>query len=108
MGSFIVKQPNGKYARFSRVVDMVTDYDMTEEEYINLCVEKAIEQAKRDAKYVLRNCIYPFEDIIKYWKPYNQNYEQFIQQLKEMGASEECICKARKEYETNWVDEQDD
>ncbi len=108
MGSFIVKQPNGKYARFSAVVDMVTDYDMTEEEYINLCVEKAIEQAKRDAKYVLKNCIHPFEDIIEYWKPYNQDYEQFIQQLEEMGASEEQIYKARKEYETNWRDEQDD
>ena len=101
MGSFIVKQPNGKYARFSTVVDMVTDYDMTEEDYINICVEKAIEQAKRDAEDVLKNCIHPFEDVIKYWEPNNQDYERFIQQLKEMGASEEQICKARKQYEIN-------
>ena len=31
MGAFICKQPNGKYCRFSTVVDSITDYNMTEE-----------------------------------------------------------------------------
>lgn len=43
MGSFVCKQPNGKYCRFSTVVDTVTDYDMTEEDYVELCKEKAEE-----------------------------------------------------------------
>lgn len=34
MGSFISKQPNGKYCRFSTIIDTVTDYNFTAEEYI--------------------------------------------------------------------------
>ena len=33
----IVVQPNGKYARFSDVVDNFTDYDMTRYEALDLC-----------------------------------------------------------------------
>lgn len=33
----IVKQPNGRLARFSDVVDNFTDVDMSEEEAIRLC-----------------------------------------------------------------------
>lgn len=35
----IVKQPNGKYARFSEVVDDFTHYDMTREQALELCQE---------------------------------------------------------------------
>lgn len=37
----IVKQPNGKYARFSEVVDDFTDYDMTSMEALDLCEKLA-------------------------------------------------------------------
>jgi len=40
MGAFIARQPNGLLCRFSSVVDCVTDYNMTEEEYIEMCAEK--------------------------------------------------------------------
>jgi hypothetical protein len=55
----IVKQPNGKFARFSEVVDNFTHYDMTKEQAIDLCcdymgrleapakVENAINSPKR-------------------------------------------------------------
>lgn len=33
----IVKQPNGKYARWADVVDDFTDYDMTSIETLELC-----------------------------------------------------------------------
>ena len=36
----IVQQPNGKFARFSDVVDDFTHYDMTEEEAFDLCFER--------------------------------------------------------------------
>lgn len=37
----IIKQPNGLYARFSEVVDDVTDYDMTSHEALELCEKLA-------------------------------------------------------------------
>lgn len=47
MGAFIAKQPNGLYCRFSTIVDCPTDWNMTEEEYIEMCAEKAREEARR-------------------------------------------------------------
>jgi len=32
MGAFWCKQPNGKYCRFSTVVDCITDYDCEKED----------------------------------------------------------------------------
>lgn len=46
MGSFIARQPNGLYCRYSGIVDNITHYNMTEEDYIELCVERAKEEAK--------------------------------------------------------------
>lgn len=87
MGAFIVKQPNGKYARFSTIIDCITDYNMTEKDYINLCVERAREEAKD----ILENHIRPFDCIFDYFCPNNLSYSEFIEQLKEMGATEEQI-----------------
>jgi hypothetical protein len=33
----MIQQPNGKFARFSEVVDNFTHYDMTKEQAIDLC-----------------------------------------------------------------------
>ena len=41
MGWRMVVQPNGKYARFSDVVDHFTDYDMTRDEAFILCRDLA-------------------------------------------------------------------
>lgn len=87
MGAFIVKQPNGKYARFSTITDCITDYNMTEEDYINLRVEKAREEAKD----TLENYTRPFDWIFEYFCPNNLSYPSFIEQLKAMGATEEQI-----------------
>lgn len=47
----IVKQPNGRYARFSDVVDDFTDMDMTEQEAYDLCREYlGVEDAKRKVR----------------------------------------------------------
>ena len=98
MGAFIVKQPNGKYARFSTISDCITDYNMTEEDYMQICCERAREEAKD----VLERHLRPFDWIIDYFVPNNQNYEEFIEVMKEMGASEdqiEAVEKSRKAYE---------
>lgn len=50
MGSFIARQPNGLLCRFSTIVDCVTHYNMTEEDYIELRAEQAREDARNDLK----------------------------------------------------------
>lgn len=80
MGAFICKQPNGLYCRFSTVVDTITDYNMTEDDYIELCVERA----KEEAKDVLKNYIRPFNWVKEYFFPNNMSQEEFDKILKEM------------------------
>jgi hypothetical protein len=46
----IVKQPNGKYARFSDVVDDFTDYDADREEAVALCIGKGLSPEDAEAK----------------------------------------------------------
>ncbi len=52
MAGFIARQPNGLLCRHSTVTDCLTDYNMTEEDYINMCKEKAEEEAKDIIKNV--------------------------------------------------------
>lgn len=82
MGAFIAKQPNGLYCRFSTVVDCVTHYDMTEEEYIELCAEYARDQARYD----LENRVYPFAEVINRFIPNNETVEGFNALLKKVGS----------------------
>lgn len=77
MGAFIARQPNGLYCRFSTVVDCPTDWNMTEEEYIQLCIEKAIEEAKYEARRTLDHYVKPYGWIKKYFRPMNMTEEEF-------------------------------
>ena len=88
MGSFIAKQPNGLYCRFSTVVDTVTDWNMSEEDYINLCVSKAIKKAMEDAKDILKNYVKPFDEVKNRFCPNNNTIEEFEKMLHEMGDTE--------------------
>lgn len=85
MPAFICKQPNGLYCRFSTVVDTITHYNMTEEEYIDLCVQRATEEA-RD---VLKNHLRPFDEVKKQFMPNNDTVEEFNELLKVMGDTEQ-------------------
>ena len=73
MGAFITKQPNGLYCRFSTVVDCPTHINMTKEDYINICMERAREEAEE----VLENYIKPFELIEEYFHPNNMSKKEF-------------------------------
>lgn len=86
--AYICKQPNGLYCRFSDVVDTVTDWNMSKDDYINLCVTKAIENAIKDAEEVLNKRLFPFEQIKKDFFPANNTVEEFEEILKEMGDTE--------------------
>lgn len=50
MGSRIVKQPNGKLARFSEVVDNFTDCNMDRDEAILLCKDEGMSTDAATAK----------------------------------------------------------
>lgn len=58
--AFIARQPNGLLCRFSTVTYTVTHYDMTDEEYIEMCAEKA----RQEAKGVLENHLGPLSSVI--------------------------------------------
>lgn len=79
MGAFIAKQPNGRYIRFSGIVDCPTNWNMTEEDYIKLCEERAREEALDILKHHLR----PFDEVRKYFTTNNMTRKEFNKILKE-------------------------
>lgn len=79
MGAFISKQPNGLYCRFSTVVGCPTDWNMTEEDYINMCKERAEEEAKE----VLEKRLKPFEWIKEHFTPNEMSQSEFNAFLEE-------------------------
>lgn len=81
MGRFISKQPNGLYCLFSTIVDCPTHWNMTEEDYIELCAERAREEARETLTRRLR----PFEMVKEYFKPMNMTETEFEKCLKEMS-----------------------
>ena len=80
MGSFICRQPNGKLCRFSTVVDTITHYNMTDEEYI----EMKAEQARKEAKDVIENHLKPFDWVDNFFLPNNMTEEEFERIKREM------------------------
>ena len=89
MGSFIARQPNGLYCRFSSVVDTVTNYNMTVNDYINdVLIFKygySEDKAKLEADDIIKNHLRPFSDVVERFIPNNQNLEEFNLLLEEMG-----------------------
>lgn len=85
MAGFIARQPNGLLCRHSTIVDCITDYNMTEEDYIELCAEKA----RQEAKEVIENYIRPFDTVMKYFHPNNMTQDEFEKILKEMQLPKE-------------------
>ena len=81
MGAFVTRQPNGLLCRFSTVVDTVTHYNMTDEEYI----EMRAERAREEAKDVLKNHLKPFEWVTEYFVPDNMTQEEFDRLIQEMS-----------------------
>lgn len=99
MGGFICKQPNGLYCRFSSVVDGPTHWNMTEEDYIEYCAEKA----REEARFVLQHKLRPFDWVIEYSRPINMSFEEFKRMLVDVGyegeIDESMWKKVRYDYE---------
>lgn len=82
---FISQQPNGRYCLFSTVVDTVTHWDMTTEEYIEMCAEKA----RINARFELKHRLVPFSEVKRNFLPTNDSVEDFNAILIEMGDYEQ-------------------
>lgn len=80
MAGFIARQPNGLICRFSSVVDTITHYNMTEEEYIEMCAERA----RKEARDTLENYMKPFEWVKDCFHPNNMTQEEFDKILAKM------------------------
>lgn len=92
MGAFIARQPNGLLCRFSTVVDTVTNWNMTEEDYI-VEVQMGLylrnrKEAEIEAKDIIDNYIQPFSEVIRRFLPYNNTRCEFLKLLREMGDTE--------------------
>lgn len=61
MAGMIAKQPNGLYCRYSGVVDTITHYNFTEEEYLNNATGSVPNRA--EGIDVLENYLHPFEEV---------------------------------------------
>lgn len=75
MGSFIAKQPNGLYCRFSSVVDCPTHWNMTREEYLNNVTGTV--PTREDGEDILDNFLLPFSEVIERFVPNNMTQEEF-------------------------------
>ena len=69
MGGMIARQPNGLLCRFSTVVDCITHWNMTEEDYIEYCAERG----KQDARDVLDHYMRDFSEVVDRVCPVNMS-----------------------------------
>lgn len=83
MGAFIARQPNGLLCRFSSVVDCITHYNMTEEEYIEFRAECAREEARFDLHN--KHFIKPYELVLERTLFNNITEKKFLKIRREMG-----------------------
>ncbi len=68
---------------FSTVVDTVTDYNMTDKEYIEMCAEKD----RKEAREIIKSHTKPFEEVKDCFIDNNMTQEEFNRILLEMGSS---------------------
>lgn len=87
MGSFISKQPNGLYCRFSKVADCPTEWNMTAEDYIELCKK----EAEEEAKYILANNLRDFSLVKECFCPNNMTRHEFEHFLNDVNKDYEKL-----------------
>ena len=82
MSRFLAKQPNGKYCCFSTVLDTVTRFNLTAEEYIQMRVKEAEKQAIQEIVNPE-----PFSRVIEEFLPNNDSVKHFNRVLEAMGSN---------------------
>lgn len=81
--SYIARQPNGLLCRFSTMVDAVTHINMSEEDYIEMCAERAREEARRDLED--KRFVKSFDCVLEDTRFDNMTYDEWQGYLKVMG-----------------------
>lgn len=91
--SFVAKQPNGLYCRFSTIVDCPTDYNLTFDDYVDVIRMRgeSKESALEEANDIIKNHLRPFQDVINSFIPNNMTEEEFKEWLIEVGYEEDNI-----------------
>lgn len=105
MGAFIARQPNGLLCRWSSIVDNITHYNMTEEEYLDYRAERAREEARHELEHNPR-FVRPFSEILE--KRDNDLVLQCdgaIENPEDYTAEQVECCKAEKTRLQNEFDE---
>lgn len=83
MGAFIARQPNGLFCRFSTIVDTVTHWNMTDEDYLSKYTDRS------EGEDIIKNYMEPFEEVTIYLS--NETKESRYEKYKQMGCSDELI-----------------
>lgn len=102
MAGFIAKQPNGLYCRFSSVVDTVTHWDMTFDDYVKVIMERGYneEYAKKEADEIINGgYLKSFEYVLESFIPNNQSIDDFKKWCLFVGYKGDF-----KPYEDWWKD----
>lgn len=86
------RQPNGLLCRFSTVVDAITDYNMTEEEFVVMYIQDAIEIARAEADRILKYHLQPFSEI--------ENRRDFLGEMTE-DEFDKIVKKMREPVKEN-------
>ena len=95
-GDFVIaQQPNGKYCRFSSVIDTFTHINMAAEDYI-FNITGTVKN-KEDGIDTLKNHLYHFTEVINSFIPNNMSTERF----NELVA--ECSKEDGEYYEVRYV-----
>ena len=94
MGGFIAKQPNGKYCRFSTVVDCPTHINMTFEDYVKVIMERGYQEwkAREEAQDVIDNYLYDFQAVLDYFVPNNmtqKEFREYVEKIKDPNGQYE-------------------
>lgn len=95
MGGFIAKQPNGKYCRFSTVVDCFTHINMTFEDYVHVIMERGYQEwkAREEAEEIFNYYLFPFQEAVDRFVPNNMTTKEFNECLEKCKAKDACYEK---------------
>lgn len=93
MGGFIARQPNGKYCRFSSVVDCFTHINMTFEDYVRVIMQRGKQEwkAREEAEDIINNYLFPFEEAVDRFIPNNMSNQEFYKCLEKCKDLKGCF-----------------
>ena len=86
--SFIFKQPNGRYGRFSTICDCPSHINMTREDYVKVVMVLGLtrEKAEEEVDDILAHHLYPFSECLDRFLDNNMSEETFSELCIKMNT----------------------